>query len=257
MPVLIGTSGWQYRDWRERFYPRGLAQRSWLEHYAVGFDTVESNNAFYRLPERATFESWAQRTPPHFVWAVKMSRYLTHIKRLAEPAEPVQRFLERAAGLGPKLGPVLLQLPPTLRADLDRLDAVLALLAPAVRVAVEFRHDSWFQDETRRLLEQRGAALCLADRGSKPVSPLWRTADWGYVRWHQGRAQPQPCYGARALRSWAGRIAEMWTEKEEVFCYFNNDPGGCALRDARSFAAHLRWAGLEQSRVPEVRVTVG
>jgi hypothetical protein len=111
MPVLIGTSGWQYRDWRERFYPRGLAQRSWLEHYAVGFDTVESNNAFYRLPERATFESWAQRTPPHFVWAVKMSRYLTHIKRLAEPAEPVQRFLERAAGLGPKLGPVLLQLP--------------------------------------------------------------------------------------------------------------------------------------------------
>ena len=172
MPVLIGTSGWQYRHWRERFYPPGLPQRSWLEHYAKSFDTVESNNAFCRLPELATFQSWAQRTPPGFVWAVKMSRYLTHIKRLAEPAEPVQRFLERAAGLGPKLGPVLLQLPPTLKADLVRLDVVLGLLTPRVRVAVEFRHDSWFTAETRALLEQRGAALCLADRGSKPVTPL-------------------------------------------------------------------------------------
>lgn len=128
---------------------------------------VESNNAFYRLPERATFESWAQRTPPGFVWAVKMSRYLTHIKRLAEPAEPVQRFLERVEGLGPKLGPVLLQLPPTLRADLARLDQVLRLVTPHARVAVEFRHDSWFSAETRALLEQRGAALSASPTGAR------------------------------------------------------------------------------------------
>ena len=184
---------------------------------------VESNNAFYRLPERATFESWAQRTPPGFVWAVKMSRYLTHIKRLAEPAEPVQRFLERVEGLGPKLGPVLLQLPPTLRADLARLDQVLRLVTPHARVAVEFRHDSWFSAETRALLEQRGAALCLADRGSRPVTPLWRTAPWGYVRWHQGRAAPKPCYGGGALRAWANCVADLWASGEDVFCFFNND----------------------------------
>ena len=120
---------------------------------------VESNNAFYRLPERATFESWAQRTPPGFVWAVKMSRYLTHIKRLAEPAEPVQRFLERVEGLGPKLGPVLLQLPPTLRADLARLDQVFRLVTPHARVAVEFRHYSWFSAETGVVGAAGGSAL--------------------------------------------------------------------------------------------------
>jgi uncharacterized protein YecE (DUF72 family) len=254
MPVLIGTSGWQYRHWRELFYPIGVPQRNWLEHYAGRFDTVESNNAFYRLPERATFESWAQRTPPGFVWAVKMSRYLTHIKRLADPSEPVQRFLERAKGLGPKLGPVLLQLPPTLKADLARLDEVLLLLTPHVRVAVEFRHNSWFTAETRALLEQRGAALCLADRGSKPVTPLWRTAPWGYVRWHQGRAAPEPCYGEGALRSWAARVAELWSGEEDVFCFFNNDPLGCALRDARLFAGHVRRTGREPTRVPEAPV---
>ncbi len=185
-----------------------------------------------------------------------MSRYLTHIKRLAEPAEPVQRFLERAAGLGPKLGPVLLQLPPTLKADLVRLDVVLGLLTPRVRVAVEFRHDSWFTAETRALLEQRGPALCLADRGSKPVTPLWRTAPWGYVRWHHGRAVPEPCYGGTALRSWARRVAELWSRDEDVFCFFNNDPLGCALRDARSFAGQVRRAGWEPSRVPKDTVAV-
>jgi uncharacterized protein YecE (DUF72 family) len=256
MPVLIGTSGWQYRHWRELFYPIGVPQRNWLEHYAERFETVESNNAFYRLPERSTFESWAQRTPPGFVWAVKMSRYLTHIKRLADPSEPVQRFLERAQGLGPKLGPVLLQLPPTLKADLARLDEVLLLLTPQVRVAVEFRHDTWFTAETRALLEQRGAALCLADRGSKPVTPLWRTAPWGYVRWHQGRAAPEPCYGETALRSWAARVAELWSGEEDVFCFFNNDPLGCALRDARLFAGHVRRTGREPSHVPEGQVRV-
>ena len=136
MPVLVGTSGWQYRDWRGRFYPQGLAQARWLEHYAERFATVESNNAFYRLPEPATFAAWAERTPPGFVMAVKASRYLTHIKRLRDPEEPVGRLMERARHLGAKLGPVLLQLPPTLRADPATLDRTLRAFPAGTRVAV-------------------------------------------------------------------------------------------------------------------------
>src|SRR3954453_9734391 len=140
MTVWIGTSGWQYDDWRGPVYPAALRQREWLESYAARFATVASNNAFYPLPERRVFEAWADRTPADFVMAVKVSRYLTHIKRLADPDEPVQRFLDHATGLGDKLGPVLLQLPPNLKANLDALDRVLNLFGNAVRVAVEFRH---------------------------------------------------------------------------------------------------------------------
>jgi uncharacterized protein YecE (DUF72 family) len=257
MPVLIGTSGWMYRDWRGRFYPEGVAQKRWLEHYAERFDTVESNSAFYRLPDEKTFEDWARRTPEDFVWAVKMSRYLTHIRRLRAPEEPVARFLDNARGLGDKLGPVLLQLPPNLKADLDALDDTLRRIGTRARVAVEFRHDSWFGDETRALLAERGAALCLADRSSKPASPLWRTADWGYVRLHEGSASPHPCYGRGALETWAQRLAELWGPGAEVFVYFNNDTRGCALANARSFARAVERAGLEASRVPDETVRAG
>jgi uncharacterized protein YecE (DUF72 family) len=250
MAVFVGTSGWQYREWRDRYYPKGVAQARWLEHYAEGFATVESNNAFYRLPERATFEAWARRTPGDFVWAVKMSRYLTHIKRLRDPAEPVARFLDRAEGLGGKLGAVLLQLPPTLKADLDALEAVLELLARRVRVAVEFRHDTWFTEPAQRLLERHGAALCLADRGSRALTPMWRTAEWGYLRLHAGVARPRPCYGRRALDGWARRVAETWEPSADVFVYFNNDGRGCAPRDARAFGRALERAGIEATRVP-------
>jgi uncharacterized protein YecE (DUF72 family) len=145
--VLVGTSGWQYRDWRGRFYPEPLAQRAWLEHYASRFAVVESNNAFYRLPEPRTFADWARRTPDDFVMAVKASRFLTHVRRLREPEEPVRRLLDHAGHLGAKLGPVLLQLPPTLRADPDALDRCLACFGPPLRVAVEPRHPSWFSEE--------------------------------------------------------------------------------------------------------------
>ncbi|MGH2734831.1 MAG: DUF72 domain-containing protein, partial [Actinomycetota bacterium] len=250
MTVFIGTSGWQYRDWRERFYPKEVPQRLWLEHYAEQFVTVESNNAFYRLPERDTFAAWARRTPDDFVMASKMSRFLTHLKRLREPEEPVARFLDRAEGLGPKLGPVLLQLPPNLKADLDALDLTLRQFPARVRVAVEFRHETWVTDETRALLEKRGAALCLADRLSRPVSALWRTADWTYVRLHEGAATPHPCYGRSALKTWAERLAEEWGDNEHAWVFFNNDPGGCAVRDARYFAREVERAGLTPTRVP-------
>jgi uncharacterized protein YecE (DUF72 family) len=252
VPVLVGTSGWQYGSWRGRFYPAKLRQADWLEHYAARFQTVEVNNAFYRLPEASTFEAWARRTPDDFVVAVKASRYLSHIKRLADPAEPVARFMERAAHLGPKLGPVLVQLPPTLAADLDRLDACLAQFPAHVKVTVEFRHESWFSDETRQLLEKRGAALCLAD-SPRRKTPVWRTADWGYLRLHEGRASPHPCYGRRALSTWADRLAELWTRDEDVYVYFNNDGLGCAVRDAIVFARAAERVGRPATRVPATR----
>ena len=249
MPVLIGTSGWQYRHWRGPFYPPDLPQRRWLEHYAGCFDTVEVNNAFYRLPEIHTFAEWASRTPAGFFVAVKASRYLTHIRRLREPAEPVERFLSRARHLGSKLGPVLLQLPPNLGADLAALEETLTQFPAGVRVAVEFRHPSWFEAGTRVLLEKYDAALCLADSPHRKT-PLWRTASWGYLRLHEGRAAPHPCYGRRALTTWAKRLAETWSDGEDVYVYFNNDERACAVRDAALFAPEVKRAGLTPSRVP-------
>ena len=253
MTVWIGTSGWQYRDWRGTFYPGRLAQARWLEAYAEAFATVESNNAFYRLPERHVFEAWAERTPDDFVMAVKMSRFLTHIRRLRDPEEPVQRFLDRAGGLGSKLGPVLIQLPPQLRADHDRLTATLRQFPASVRVAVEFRHKSWFTDDTRSLLERHGAALCLADRRGA-LTPVWRTADWTYLRFHEGRASPPPCYGPTALRTWVDRLRDGWGADAEAWIYFNNDPRGCAPRDAARFGALAARAGLSPSRIPPARL---
>jgi uncharacterized protein YecE (DUF72 family) len=228
--AVIGTSGWQYADWRGRFYPERLPQRLWLEHFATVFPTVEVNNAFYRLPERSVFEGWRDRTPDDFVVAVKVSRYLTHVKRLRDPAEPVARFLDRATGLGSKLGPVLLQLPPTLPGDADLLDATLARFPDDVRVVVEPRHPSWFTPAVRQVLERHRTALCWADREGRPVAPLWRTADFGYLRLHEGRASPWPRYGRQALRSWRDRLAG--TYPGDVFVYFNNDQGGAAVADA-------------------------
>jgi uncharacterized protein YecE (DUF72 family) len=256
MPVLIGTSGWQYGHWRGRFYPQRLAQARWLEHYAERFATVESNNAFYRLPEAGTFAAWAARTPPDFVMAVKASRYLTHIRRLREPEEPVDRLLDRARHLGGKLGPVLLQLPPNLQADPAALDRTLRAFPAGVRVAFEPRHESWFSDEVRGLLAEHGAALCLAD-SPRRRTPLWRTAEWTYLRLHEGRASPRPCYGRQALAGWAGRLADLVGPDADAYVYFNNDPAGCAVRDARVFARAAARAGLRPTRVPaagEVRV---
>jgi uncharacterized protein YecE (DUF72 family) len=255
--VHIGTSGWQYRDWRGTFYPKGVPQRDWLRHYAARFATVELNNSFYRLPERSSFERWREVTPDDFVVAVKMSRFLTHVRRLRDPGPPVELFLERARGLGDKLGPVLLQLPPQLQADPERLADTLDRFPDDVRVAVEPRHDSWFDDRVRALLEDRRAALCLAD-SPRRRTPAWRTADWGFVRFHEGRAAPHPCYGDRALTTWVERIASLWSPGADVYCYFNNDTRACAVRDAVTFAGLATRAGLRPTRVPhrsEVKLT--
>lgn len=243
MPLLVGTSGWQYRDWRGVLYPPGCPMREWLHEYSMQFATVENNNSFYRLPEQSTFRQWRDRTPDGFCMAVKASRFLTHIRRLRDPAEPVARLVDRSAGLGERLGPVLLQLPPNLKADPDLLAGCLDEFPAGVRVAVEPRHRSWWNDEVRALLAERNAALCWADRDSRPVTPLWPTADWGYVRFHAGRATPSPRYGPTALRSWLDRILDAWPDSAEVFVYFNNDPGGAAVHDARALIRRAQRAG--------------
>jgi uncharacterized protein YecE (DUF72 family) len=214
---------------------------------------VENNGTFYRLAAPETFADWRARTPAGFVMAIKASRYLTHVRRLRDPAEPVARLVAAASALGDRLGPVLLQLPPTMQADAGALDECLAQFAaqfaagPATagrgRVCVEFRHPSWFTAEIRQLLQAHDAALCWADRRGKPVGPLWRTASWGYLRLHEGAAQPWPRYGRQALRSWLRRIADCWPPEADVFAYFNNDQGGAAPADAAALAAMAGRAG--------------
>ena len=252
MPVLVGTSGWQYRDWRGRFYPPSLPQRLWLEHHAGAFATTEVNNSFYRLPAREVFESWAARTPDDYVLTVKASRFLSHLKRLREPQEPVARLMERVAGLGAKVGAVLLQLPPDLQCDVERLDECLACFPTGVRVAVEPRHASWWNADLRDVLVARRAALVWADRGSAPVAPLWRTADWGYLRLHAGGGEAVWPYTEQVLRDWAVRLTETWDDGEDAYVYTNNDPGGAALRDAVTLAGLLREQGRSPTRVPPI-----
>jgi uncharacterized protein YecE (DUF72 family) len=254
--LWIGTSGWQYRDWRRSFYPDGVPQRRWLEHYAERFATVEVNNTFYRLPRRETFEQWAERVPPDFLMGAKLSRFLSHMKKLREPEEPVARFLDRAAPLGDRLGPVLLQLPETFQADLGLLADFLALWPRTVRLAFEARHQSWFTDDVAALLADHDVPLCLADRRGR-LTPTWRTASWGYVRFHEGRDNPSPCYGLRELAGWVDVVADLWGPDDDVFVYFNNDPNACALADAVRFAGLAAKVGLRPTRVPdadEVRV---
>jgi uncharacterized protein YecE (DUF72 family) len=237
--IHVGTSGWQYRDWRGAFYPEGLSQRAWLGCYAATFPTVELNNSFYHLPSEAAFDAWRERTPDGFVFAVKASRYITHVRRLREPHDPVELFWSRARRLGPKLGPVLFQLPPRFALDLDRLRGVLAVLPDGLRAAFEFRDDSWMVGEVHDQLEAAGAALVLADRPRARVADVV-TGGWSYVRFHQGRAA-QPGYTRRKLRRWAHRIAALTAD--DVFVYFNNDAGAAAVRDALAMRELLARLG--------------
>lgn len=253
MTVFVGTSGWQYKDWRGPYYPRGLPSSKWFEHLLADFQTVELNVTFYRLPPRATFEGWQRRSPPDAVLTVKASRYLTHIRRLRDPEEPVARLMDRALGLGNRLGPVLVQLPPNLPADADRLAAALRQFPAGVRLAVEPRHDSWFTDDIRRLLTDLGAAMVWADRKGRPITPLWRTAGWGYLRLHEGRAEPWPWYGEQALATWAERIDGTYAADEDVFVYFNNDPRCAAVDNAITFAEAVARRGRPVTRVPGER----
>ena len=232
--LRVGTSGWQYADWREPVYA-GAPQREWLELYASTFDTVEVNATFYRLPAIDAVQHWAERVPPGFVFAVKASRYLTHVKRLRDPAEPVARLMSRLEPLrtARSLGPILVQLPPDLPAAPELLDATLTEFPRDVRVAVEPRHPSWFAPPTREVLERHDAALVWADRNGVAVSPLWRTTDWCYLRMHHGRDTWS--YDDSTLERWAHEVRAVG----KAYVYFNNDRGAAAVRDALAFGGLL------------------
>jgi uncharacterized protein YecE (DUF72 family) len=244
--IHIGTSGWQYTDWRGTFYPADLPLASWLRTYAMTFSTVEVNNSFYRLPERSTFERWKEETPVGFVMAVKVSRFLTHVKRLKDPAEPIERLLDRVVGLGPSRGPLLLQLPPTLARDDARLRETLKAIGTRANVAVEFRHPSWAHDDVYKVLDSFGAAHVLADRPGARVPPIV-TGGWSYIRFHRG-TKAQWGYASTKLARWADLIAEL--PSHDTYIYFNNDPGAAAPRDALRLADMLRARGGDVAPVP-------
>jgi len=228
--IRVGCSGWQYRHWRGDFYPEGLASARWLDHYTSIFDTVELNNSFYRLPERETFERWRERTPPGFLFAVKASRFLTHLKKLKDPEEPLARFFEHASGLGPKLGPVLYQLPPRWPLDVTRLDHFLSALPPG-RHVMEFREPSWYAPAVLGRLEQAGVTLCLHDMPGS-ATPRVRVGPAVYVRFH-GTTRYGGAYADQDLDGWAEWLRAEHRAGHDVFAYFNNDIGGHAPRDAK------------------------
>jgi uncharacterized protein YecE (DUF72 family) len=239
-PVWIGCSGWNYPHWRDRVYPKGLPQRRWLEHYATLFDTVEVNNTFYRLPKPTSVAGWVERTPPEFVFAVKASRYLTHIKRLMDLERGVKRFYESIEPLveSGKLGPVLWQLPANFHRDGERLAAALERLPPG-RHCFEFRHPSWFTAEVYELLRGRGVALVIGDDPKRPFQTHELTAGWTFVRLHRGRRGRNGNYSERELEEWKRRIA-AWRSDVDVYAYFNNDWQGYAVRNAQWLRKHLQ-----------------
>jgi uncharacterized protein YecE (DUF72 family) len=237
--IYVGTSGWQYRDWRGPLYPEGLPQRQWLERFSSVFPVVEVNNTFYMLPKEDTFTKWRDASAPGFTFVVKASRYITHIRRLRNAHEPVARFWERCLRLEEKLGPVLFQLPPNLQADPEALESFVAELPREMRSAFEFRHPSWDTDEVRDILDRRGCALVLADRPGARV-PDVVTGGWTYIRFHQGRPG-LPDYRPEKLSRWAGRITSL--PAKEAYVFFNNDPGGAAIRDAVTLTRYLRKRG--------------
>jgi uncharacterized protein YecE (DUF72 family) len=233
LPVRIGCSGWSYRDWRAEFYPAGLPSGRWLEHYARTFDTVEVNSTFYRLVDPATVAGWVEMTPPGFLFSVKASRFLTHMKRLTDMETGVGRFYERIEPLleAGKLGPVLWQLPASFRRDDDRLASALGRLPPG-RHAFEFRHPSWFVPDVYEALRAHGAALAIAHSPERPFQTFTLTADWTYLRFHHGERGRGGNYSRSELEDWA-RTIEDFRGRAEVLGYFNNDWKGYAVRNAR------------------------
>jgi uncharacterized protein YecE (DUF72 family) len=227
----IGTSGYVYRHWRKGvFYPAGLPVREELGHYASRFRTVELNNSFYRLPTPEMFQRWRDTTPPDFQFAVKASRYITHVKRLRNVEDELVLLLDRAGHLGPKLGPILFQLPPTQQLEPARLDDFLALLSKDRRWVIEFRHPSWHTPEVYHRLTSRGVALCIPVGGGLHPDRV-TTAPFTYIRMHRGQ-EPEGGFPEGELRAWAAQIRALRGAGKDVYLYFNNDWGGYAIRDA-------------------------
>jgi uncharacterized protein YecE (DUF72 family) len=243
MGIHIGTSGWHYRHWLGTLYPQGTPTNRWFSLYSRFFATVELNNPFYRLPSSETFSTWAQQAPPGFLYAVKASRYITHNKKLKDAGEALSLFLGNVRHLGHTLGPVLFQLPPHWGFNGDRLEEFLSILPrpKAMRPSpfvFEFRNPAWMREETYALLEKYRAAFCIHDmQGSR--TPMRTTSDLVYVRFHGTIGKYGGSYPDDTLSGWADRI-EAWAKTgKRVFCFFNNDGGGWAHRNAATLIGYL------------------
>ena len=231
MAYRVGCSGWSYNHWKDIFYPHGLRQAGWFRHYASLFDTVEINNSFYRTPTEEVFKGWREQAPQGFCYAVKVNRSITQFYKLGPNSYPLfEDFAGRAALLGPALGPLLLQLPPSLGRDDQRLSEFLSLPAlKQCRLAVEFRKSDWFANSVYAILRDHGAALVISDLENLPV-PAVSTAPWVYARFHgAGVGKYEGSYTDDHLRRWSDTIKSM---ASEGYVYFNNDVGGAAPSDA-------------------------
>jgi len=243
MDFYIGTSGWHYDHWRDIFYPAKLAKAAWLEFYARHFNTVELNNSFYRLPSENAFATWYHSSPPDFTFAVKVSRFITHIKRLKNTGEALDNFITRARILSEKLGPLLYQLPPNLHRNDEVLEAFLSSLPQGMRHVFEFRHHSWLEEEVFAILHRYNVGLCVFDMPFL-TCPLVATADFAYIRFHGSDELYASCYSDGELADWAEKIASLAANLEAAYIYFNNDAEGFALRNAETLRSYLQtWKG--------------
>jgi uncharacterized protein YecE (DUF72 family) len=246
--VHVGTSGWHYKHWLGDFYPEKFASAKMFSWYAREFHTVEMNNSFYRLPEEKTFQQWKDMAPSGFLFAVKASRFITHIKRLKNVEDSIDLFFSRAKPLGSALGPVLFQLPPRWKANIERLAEFLGILSKRHKYAVEFRDATWCIPQVYDLLRRRNVALCIHDWRERPW-PKELTADFTYIRFHGSGS----CYGGNypdeQLRAWVGLIRSWKPSINEAFIYFNNDIGGHAIRNARTLRRLLANEAIVQSAV--------
>ncbi len=230
--IRVGTSGWYYDHWRETFYPPDLPKSRWLEYYAQHFDTVELNNTFYHLPKEQTLQHWRQIAPKGFLYAVKASRYITHIKKLSDAAEPLELFFERVRLLKGTLGPVLYQLPPSLHKDLPRLEAFIKLLPKKPPAIFEFRHQSWYRDDTFELLNKLGVGFCVHDMPGNE-SPRVVTGDIVYIRFHGTTGRYAGDYPESQLHDWAEWLKNQAQRVRAIYAYFNNDAHGHAVKNAK------------------------
>jgi len=235
----IGTSGWHYDHWKELFYPEKMAKPKWLDFYAQHFSTVELNNSFYRLPSEEAFVNWRESSSEGFVFAVKVSRFITHIKRLKNAEEPLGNFLSRADFLQGKLGPFLYQLPPNMTRNDETLEAFLAILPHQYRHIFEFRHESWIDDSVFSILRRHNVGLCVFDMPDF-TCPLVATADFAYIRFHGSAGLYSSCYSDEELSDWAKRIAEVGQSLKAVYIYFNNDAEAYAVKNAETISLMLR-----------------
>jgi uncharacterized protein YecE (DUF72 family) len=228
--MRIGTSGWNYPHWNEIFYPVARPKSRWLEFYAECFDTVELNATFYGLPKPKTFENWKQRTPDHFLWAIKANKYITHTKRLKEPKEPLERLYAAACALGEKLGPILFQLPPSLPFNQEEFESFCQSVDSSQRHVLEVRHRSWIDDELFCLLERYNMAFCIADSAGRYPLHETVTADFIYIRLHGSKKLYASDYSEEELQTWAQKIKD-WGK--DTYIYFDNDFEGYAVKNAR------------------------